>query len=151
MFQPDFLELLRLLNDEKVEYLIVGGYAVAAHGHPRFTRDLDLWVNPTIQNGKKIVAALDKFGFQSLGLIAKDFVEPDTAIQLGYPPARVVFVTELDGLTFKEAYPSRVKKTEQNLEIYYIDLLSLIKCKRLTSRPQDLEDAEFLSHMLEED
>lgn len=151
MFQPDFLELLRLLNDEKVEYLIVGGYAVAAHGHPRFTRDLDLWVNSTLQNGKRIVTALDKFGFRSLGLKAKDFIEPDTAIQLGYPPARVVFVTELDGLTFKETYPLRVEKIEQNLSIYYIDLRSLIKCKRLTNRPQDLEDAEFLSHMLEED
>lgn len=151
MFQPDFLELLKLLDDEKVEYLIVGGYAVAAHGHPRFTRDLDIWVNPTIQNGKRIVAALDKFGFQTLGLKTTDFIEPDTAIQLGYPPARVVFVTDMDGLVFKEAYPLRVRKMEQNVPVYYVDLPSLITSKRLTGRPQDLEDAEFLSHMLEED
>ena len=151
MFQQDFLELLRLLNDEKVEYLIVGGYAVAAHGHPRFTKDLDLWVNPTIQNGKRIIAALDKFGFHSLGLRVRDFTEPDTAIQLGYPPARVVFVTDMDGLVFKETYPLRVKRMEQNLPVYYIDLPSLIASKRMTGRAQDLEDAEFLSHMLEED
>lgn len=113
MFQPDFLELLRLLNDEKVEYLIVGGYAVAAHGHPRFTRDLDIWVNPTIKNSRKIIAALDKFGFHSLGLKAADFIEPDTAIQLGYPPARVIFVTELDGLEFNDSYPRRVKKIDR--------------------------------------
>lgn len=151
MFQPDFLELLKLLDDEKVEYLIVGGYAVAAHGHPRFTRDLDIWVNPTIQNGKRIVSALDKFGFRSLGLKSTDFTEPDTAVQLGYPPARVVFVTDMDGLVFTDVYPLRVKKMEQNLPAYYIDLPSLITSKRLTGRPQDLEDAEFLSHMLEED
>ncbi len=151
MFQPDFLELLKLFDDEKVEYLIVGGYAVAAHGHPRFTRDLDIWVNPTVQNGKRIVSALDKFGFHSLGLKTTDFTEPDTAIQLGYPPARVVFVTDMDGLVFKEVYPKRVKKFEQNLPVYYIDLSSLITSKRLTGRTQDLEDAEFLSHLLEED
>jgi hypothetical protein len=150
MFQQDFLELLRLLNEEKVEYLIVGGYAVAAHGYPRFTRDLDIWVNPTVQNGKKIVSALDKFGFHSLGLKATDFVEPDTAIQLGYPPVRVIFVTELDGLVFNESYPRRAERVEQNCPVYYIDLRSLIACKKLTGRPQDLEDAEFLSHMLDE-
>jgi hypothetical protein len=150
MFQQDFLELLKLLNEEKVEYLIVGGYAVAAHGHPRFTRDLDIWVNPTIQNGKKIVSALDKFGFHSLGLKPTDFVEPDTAIQLGYPPVRVIFVTELDGLVFKESYPRRAERVEQNCPVYFIDLRSLITSKKLTGRPQDLEDAEFLSHMLDE-
>ncbi|GAP21252.1 hypothetical protein [Leptolinea tardivitalis] len=150
MFQPDFLELLKLLNEEKVEYLIVGGYAVAAHGHPRFTRDLDIWVNPTIQNGKRIVSALDKFGFHSLGLKPGDFTQPDTAIQLGYPPLRVVFVTEMDGLTFKQSYPLRVEREEQNCPIYYIDLISLITNKKSTGREQDLEDAEFLSHMLEE-
>jgi hypothetical protein len=150
MFQPDFLELLKLLNDERVEYLIVGGYAVAAHGHPRFTRDLDIWVNPTTKNSRKIISALDKFGFHSLGLKTTDFIEPDTAIQLGYPPARVIFVTELDGLEFDETYPNRVKKMEQDNPIYYIDILSLITSKRLTGRSQDMEDAEFLSHMLEE-
>ena len=122
MFQPDFLELLRLLNDEKVEYLIVGGYAVAAHGHPRFTRDLDIWVNPTIKNAGKVINVLDKFGFHSLGLKPSDFTEPDTAIQLGYPPARVIFVTELDGLTFDQAYPQRVKRMEKNYPVYYIDM-----------------------------
>jgi hypothetical protein len=151
MFQPDFLELLRLLNDEGVEYLIVGGYAVAAHGHPRFTRDLDIWVNPTMKNARKIISALDKFGFHSLGLKPTDFTEPDTAIQLGYPPARVIFVTELDGLTFDGAYPQRIKRKEQAVTIFYIDIVSLITSKRLTHRPQDLEDAEFLSHMVEED
>jgi hypothetical protein len=150
MFQPDFLELLKLLDEEKVEYLIVGGYAVAAHGHPRFTHDLDIWVNPTLSNGKKVVAALDKFGFGSLGLKPSDFVPPDTAIQLGYPPERVIFVTELDGLTFKDSYPRRVERVEKKVPVYYIDLRSLITSKKLTGRPQDLEDAEFLSHMLEE-
>ena len=150
MFQPDFLELLKLLDEERVEYLIVGGYAVAAHGHPRFTRDLDIWVNPTLTNGKRIVSALEKFGFGSLGLQPSDFVSPDTAIQLGYPPERVIFVTELDGLTFKDSYPRRMEREEKKIPIYYIDLLSLITSKKLTGRPQDLEDAEFLSHMLEE-
>ena len=151
MFQPDFLELLRLLNGEKVEYLIVGGYAVAAHGHPRFTRDLDIWVNPTMKNARKVITALDEFGFNSLGLKPSDFTEPDTAIQLGYPPARVVFVTEMDGLTFESAHGQRAERMEQNIPVYYIDVKSLIISKRLTGRPQDMEDADFLSHMLEEE
>lgn len=151
MFQPDFLELLRLLNDEKVEYLIVGGYAVAAHGHPRFTRDLDIWVNPTMKNARKVISALDNFGFRSLGLKPSDFTEPDTAIQLGYPPARVIFVTEMDGLKFEKTYPNRVERIEGNEPIYYIDMESLISSKRLTGRIQDMEDAEFLAHILEEE
>lgn len=150
MFQPDFLELLKLLNEEKVEYLIVGGYAVAAHGHPRFTRDLDIWVNPSLSNGKKAVKVLEKFGFGSLGLKPEDFTSPDTAIQLGYPPERVIFITELDGLTFKDSYPRRMQREEKNIPVYYIDIRSLITTKKLTGRPQDLADAEFLSHMLEE-
>lgn len=151
MFQPDFLELLRLLNAEKVEYLIVGGYAVAAHGHPRFTRDLDIWVNPTMKNARKVISTLDKFGFHSLGLKPADFTEPDTAIQLGYPPARVVFVNEMDGLKFDNVYPHRIERMEGSNPVYFIDIESLIFSKRLTGRPQDMEDAEYLSHMLEED
>ncbi len=151
MFQPDFLELLRLLNDEKVEYLIVGGYAVAAHGHPRFTRDLDIWVNPTLKNARKVISTLDKFGFHSLGLKPSDFTEPDTAIQLGYPPARVVFVTEMDGLKFDRAFSRRVERLEGSDPVYFIDIESLITSKRLTGRPQDTEDADFLVHMLDED
>jgi hypothetical protein len=151
MYIPDFLELLRLLKEEKVEYLIVGGYAVAAHGYPRFTSDLDIWINPTLQNGKRIIAALDTFGFHSLGLKAADFTQPDTAIQLGYPPARVIFVTEMDGLDFDAAYPHRVEKMEQDNPIDYIDVKSLIKTKKLTGRTQDLEDAQFLSRTVEEE
>jgi hypothetical protein len=151
MYIPDFLELLRLLKEEKVEYLIVGGYAVAAHGYPRFTSDLDVWVNPTLKNGKRIIKALDIFGFHSLGLQAIDFTQPDTAIQLGFPPARVIFVTEMDGLDFDEIYPRRVERMEQDSPVDYIDAKSLIKTKKLTGRTQDLEDAEFLSRILEKD
>jgi hypothetical protein len=151
MYIPDFLELLRLLKEEKVEYLIVGGYAVAAHGYPRFTSELDIWVNPTLQNGNRIIATLDTFGFHSLGLRATDFTQPDTAIQLGYPPARVIFVTEMDGLDFDEVYPHRVERMEQDSPIDYIDVKNLIKTKKLTGRMQDVEDAEFLSRILEKE
>lgn len=97
MLIPDFKEWLTLLNDNHIRYLVVGGYAVALHGYPRYTKDLDIWIESTPENAAKIIQALDQFGFGSLGLQEKDFLEPDSIIQLGYPPDRIDLITTLPG------------------------------------------------------
>jgi len=89
--QPDFKELLALFNDHRVSYLIVGGYALAFHGAPRFTGDLDIFIKPDHENASRIVAALDAFGFASLGLTESDFEQPDQVIQLGVAPVRIPY------------------------------------------------------------
>jgi hypothetical protein len=89
IINKDFREFIRCLKDHNVEYLIVGGYAVALHGHPRYTKDLDVWINISANNAGKIVAAIRDFGFSSLQLQIEDFIQPDTIIQLGYPPIRI--------------------------------------------------------------
>ncbi len=88
-FNQDFREFLGFLASNGVEYLVIGGYAVAAHGHPRYTKDLGVWIRPSLENGSKVISALKEFGFGSVGLTVEDFLEPDAIIQLGYPPRRI--------------------------------------------------------------
>ena len=89
MLNQDFKEFIQLLNDNQVNYLVIGGYAVAIHGHPRYTKDIDIWIEISEENSQKIITALTEFGFGSLGLTAQDFQEPHQIIQLGYPPNRI--------------------------------------------------------------
>src|SRR5512145_2725308 len=98
--QKDFKELLALFNAHKIDYIIVGAYALAHHGAPRYTGDLDILVRPDAENGRHIVAALREFGFGSLGLSVEDFTVPDKVVQLGVPPVRVDIVTSLTGVTW---------------------------------------------------
>lgn len=107
MFSQDFKEFIELLAKNKVEYLIVGGYAVGIHGYPRYTGDLDVWVNPTEQNSALVLKAVDEFGFSSFKLTQNDFSKPGNVIQLGYPPLRIDLITEVDGVIFDECYPNR--------------------------------------------
>ncbi len=101
--QPDFKELLGLFNAHHVDYLIVGGYALAFHGAPRFTGDLDLFVKPDPQNAQRILEALNDFGFGLLGLTREDFIQPERVVQLGVPPVRLDLITSLTGVTWPEA------------------------------------------------
>lgn len=140
----DFRDLLELLNRHQVRYLAVGGFAVAVHARPRYTKDLDLWVEVSVDNAARIVAALDEFGFASLGLRIEDFLDPDVVIQLGYEPNHVDFLTNLTGVQFAEAYPMRVSTKFGDLEVPVIDRASLIANKRALGRPHDLEDAKGL-------
>jgi hypothetical protein len=144
MLSRDFREFIELLNESSVRYLVVGGYAVAFHGHPRYTKDLDVWVELSPENANKIIAALKKFGFGSLGLKAEDFLERDQIVQLGYPPNRIDILTTLKGLKFADCYKSKVAVEIQSLRIDFIDIENLKKNKRATGRPQDLADAENL-------
>lgn len=140
----DFRDLLELLNHHQVRYLAVGGFAVAVHGKPRYTKDLDLWVEVSVDNAKRIIAALDDFGFASLGLQSEDFLDPDVVIQLGYEPNRVDFLTKLTGIEFANAYPQRTSMKIGELEVPVIDRASLIANKLAMARPRDLEDAKDL-------
>ncbi len=144
MLSKDFREFIELLNENKVRYLVVGGYAVAFHGYPRYTKDLDVWIELSTDNANKIIEALKEFGFGSLGLKPEDFLESDQIIQLGYPPNRIDILTTLKDLKFEDCYKSKVEVDIQGLHIEFIDIENLKKNKRATGRPQDLADAENL-------
>ena len=144
MLSKDFKEFIELLNENKVRYLVVGGYAVAFHGHPRYTKDLDVWIELSPDNANNILNALKKFGFGSLGLKPDDFLESDQIIQLGYPPNRIDILTTLKDLKFEHCYKAKVEVEIQGLHIDFIDIENLKKNKRATGRQQDLADAENL-------
>jgi hypothetical protein len=142
----DFRDLLELLNRYQVRYLAVGGFAVAVHGRPRYTKDLDIWIEVSPENAARIVTVLDEFGVASFGLVAEDFLDPDVVIQLGYEPNRVDFLTKLTGVEFADAYPDRTSITIGNINVDVIDRASLLANKRALGRPHDLDDANGLEH-----
>ena len=144
MLGPDFNEFVALLAAHEVRYLIVGGYAVAYHGHPRFTGDLDVWIERSPENAARIASALDAFGFGGLGLDASTFTAPETVVQLGYPPHRIDILTDLEGITFEDAYPDRETLRLDETEVPFIGLAALRQNKRALGRPQDLADLDHL-------
>ena len=145
ILNKDFREFVQLLNDHEVLYLVVGGYAVAFHGYPRYTKDIDLWIWSDKANLEKLLKALDAFGFGSLNLTLEDFLDPQQVIQLGYPPNRIDIMTDLEDIQFKECYASRNEIKIENTKIYFVDLDNLKKTKKATGRYQDLADLEQLS------
>jgi len=140
----DFREFIQSLNDNDVRFLIVGGYAVAFHGHPRYTKDLDIWIWVDEKNAKNIVKALDQFGFSSLELTAADFLEPNMVVQLGYPPNRIDLIMTLAGVEFGSCYDTRVEEEVEGVILPFIDIESLKKNKYASGRHQDLADLENL-------
>jgi predicted nucleotidyltransferase len=144
MLNPDFKEFIQSLNDNQVRYLVVGGYAVALHGYPRYTKDIDIWIDMTPENAIRMVQAIDQFGFGSLALKEQDFLEADTIIQLGYPPRRVDLLTTLLGVDFDECYSVKVMVDIDGVPVNFIDLENLKKNKRATGRTQDMADIEYL-------
>ena len=139
-----FVELLRLFNKHGVRYSIVGSFAVAVYAMPRYTKDLDILVEPTVTNGERICRALRDFGFGSLNIKPKDFAQKDRFIQLGYEPLRIDLLTSIDGVTFDRVW--RHKKVERfgSEKTYFIGLGELIKNKKASGRKQDLVDLEIL-------
>ncbi len=144
VLNQDFKEFIKSLNEANVRYLIVGGYAVAFHGHPRYTKDLDVWIWLDKGNAKKLIIALDDFGFGSLGLKAEDFLNPDDVIQLGYPPNRIDILSDLKGINFEKCYTAKVEVLIDDVQVNFIDLENLRKNKKATGRTQDLADLEKL-------
>jgi hypothetical protein len=142
--EKDFEELLQLFNKHKIHYCVVGGFAIAFYGVPRYTKDLDLFVRPDITNGKKIIQALKEFGFKSLKISEQDFAKPGFVIQLGYEPVRVDLITQIDGLTFEEVWKTKKKSVYGSEKIVLIGKKALIKNKKASGRKQDLADVEML-------
>lgn len=141
---PDFKELLKLFAENNVKYLIVGAYSVAYYGYVRSTGDLDIWLETTVSNSKNVIIALNKFGFSTSGLSEKDFQEPETVIQLGFPPYRIDLITSADGLNFDECYEKKTNYLIDGVPIYIISKNDLITNKHATGRTKDLLDLENL-------
>jgi len=144
MLTPDFKEFAALLNARRVEYLIVGGYALAIHGHPRYTGDLDFWIGHDPDNAAKVLDALAAFGFGGLGITLADLSTPGQVIQLGYPPARIDLLTSIDGVEFASAYVARLELAVDGLLLPFIALEDFRKNKLATGRLKDLADLESL-------
>jgi hypothetical protein len=140
----DFEELFACLNAHGVKAVIVGAYAVAFHGKPRFTKDIDILVEPTGDNADRLLAALADFGFGSLGLTQDDFVAPGRIVQLGYPPNRVDLITAIDGVDFDSAWRGRVAGRYGATDVLYLGRDELIHNKSASGRPQDLLDIAAL-------
>ncbi len=144
MINKDFKGFIELLNKNDVKYLVVDGYALAFHGYPRFTKDIDFWVWVDEENAKNILKTIKDFGFSSLDLKKEDFLSPGYVVQLGQPPARIDLLTSVTGLEFEECYKSKVHIEIQGSEIDFIDLESFKKNKKAVGRHQDLADLENL-------
>ena len=145
VLNKDFKEFIELLNKHKVRYLVIGGYAVAFHGHPRYTKDLDVWIWMDKTNSENLIIALKAFGFGTLKLKTEDFLQKDIIIQLGYPPNRIDLMTSPKGVEFENCYASRETIEIEGLKIDFIDIANLKKNKKATGRLQDLADLENLS------
>lgn len=144
MFNQDFKEFFESLNNNHVRYLVVGGYAVAFHGHPRYTKDIDIWVERSSENADALIRAINQFGMESLGLKEKDFLVPDQVIQLGYPPDRNDILVSITGVEFSDCYPERIEANVDEVKINFIDLEHLKQNKKASARLQDLADLENL-------
>lgn len=143
--QTDYKEFIELLKKHNVEYLLVGAYALAAHGYVRYTHDIDFLISNSKENANKMVAVLQEFGFSSLGIKDTDFMSDDLIVQLGYPPLRIDIITSISGIENFE----QVKKNQNIVQIDGLDIpiiskSDLIKNKRSTGRTKDLADAEEL-------
>lgn len=139
----DFTDFLNALAQHEVKALIIGAFAVAFHAKPRFTKDLDIFVESSPENAGRLLQAIDSFGFGALGLSAADFA-PGRVTQLGYPPHRIDLVTSIDGVTFDEAWASRVAGNYGGVAVWYIGRDALIRNKAAAARPQDLADIATL-------
>jgi hypothetical protein len=141
---PDFKDLLALLNEHKVEYIIVGAYALAFHGAPRFTGDIDIYVNPTKDNANRIVSALAAFGFGTLGLTSEDFQKPDQVVQLGVPPVRIDLITSITGVSWDQASAGKISGNYGDIPVSFLGRTQYIANKKATGRAKDLADIEAL-------
>jgi predicted nucleotidyltransferase len=150
MLSPDFKEFIELLNAHNVQYLIVGGYALAFHGHPRYTKDIDIWIATNPENAQKMLNVLKDFGFSSLALSQQDFLEQENIIQLGFPPNRIDILTSVDGIQFADSISESSIIEVDGVAIHLIGIHKLIENKTASGRLQDLADVEKLQALLNE-
>lgn len=140
----DFSDFVAVLNNHEVRYLIVGGYAVAFHGHPRYTKDIKIWIERTPENARRILAGLEEFGFGSVGLVEADFLKPSQVVKLGNPPNQVNLFTDLKGFEFAEAYDNRLTDEFRGVTLHFVGREDLRLSKQAAGRLQDLADLENL-------
>ncbi|MFH1664754.1 MAG: hypothetical protein ABIA77_01255 [Candidatus Omnitrophota bacterium] len=143
--QKDFKELLELFNRHNVEYLIVGAYALAFYGCPRYTGDLDILVKPEVNNAKKILDALKEFGFGSSDINIEDLCSQEKVVQLGVPPVRVDILTSLTGLTWERVSSNKAEGEYGGIPVYFIGKNELIANKKSLGRHKDLADIESIT------
>lgn len=140
----DFEELLSIFNENGVRYLIVGGHAVMLYTEPRYTKDLDVWIDASAENAERVYRSLLVFGAPLAGLTAKDFAEEGSFYQMGIPPARVDILMSIDGVSFADAWPNRQQSKLGSAPAWFIGRAELIRNKRAVGRHIDLHDAELL-------
>lgn len=145
MLNKDFREFIESLNSNKVRYLVLGGYALAFHGHPRYTKDLDIWLQLSVSNAEKTMKALGDFGFSGIDVSAEDFLVAGMVVQLGFPPNRIDLINSPDGVEFEECWEARKIVDLDGLEVPIIDLENFKKNKKASGRPQDLADLDAVS------
>ena len=142
--QKDFKELLESFNARGVEYVIIGAHALAFHGAPRYTGDIDLLVKPSADNARRIIEGLTAFGFGSIGLEASDFETPGSVVQLGQPPVRVDIMTSIDGVSWQAVDRDKAQGRYADLDVFYIGREQFIANKKAIGRNRDLADIEML-------
>ncbi|OIP92159.1 MAG: hypothetical protein AUK24_01945 [Syntrophaceae bacterium CG2_30_49_12] len=142
--QKDFKELLELFNGHNVEYMIVGAYALAYHGAPRFTGDIDIFIHPSPENAQKILSALADFGFGSMNLKIEDFKNPNSVVQLGVPPVRIDIITSITGVDWEEADKGKIEGLYGDVPVCFLGREQYIANKRAVGRKKDLADIESL-------
>jgi len=145
----DFEDFIRLLNKHQVDYMVVGGYALAFHGKPRHTGDLDIWINSSESNAEKLVIVIQEFGLASLGLNKSDFMQEGYVTQIGYPPLRIDILNTIDGVKFENAYPNKLLLDVNGIEIRYIGLKEFIENKTASGRSQDIADLREIKKLNE--
>lgn len=144
MLNPDFKDMLSCLNDEQVEYLVVGAYALAAHGYVRATGDIDLWVRNSSDNAAKIIRALKAFGAPTVNISEADFLLPDLILQIGVAPSRIDIITGIDGVSFEGAWQNKLAITVDGVSLYVLSKADLLKNKMAAGRDKDQGDIAWL-------
>lgn len=142
--EKDYEEFLELLNKHDIRYCIIGAFALAFHARPRYTKDMDILIDATTDNAKRLLAALREFGFGSLNLSVEDFSSKGNIIQLGYEPVRIDIITSIKGLEFADIWESRIQGPYGKQTVNFIDRQNLIRSKKLSNRAQDKADLDLL-------
>ena len=143
----DFKDLLSCLSEADAQYIVVGAHALAAHGHVRATKDIDIWINPTQQNARRVYKALAKFGAPLGELTVEDLATPGIIFQIGVAPIRIDIITRIDGVEFDEAWESKLTTAIDQMEVNILSREHLLQNKRAAGRLQDLADVETLEKM----
>ncbi len=141
----DFKEFLKLLNSHRVKYLVIGGHAVGFYGYPRFTGDIDVWISTAPENVRKVIVALQEFGFDGANLRPELFAKPEHLVRMGNSPVRIEVLTGISGVKFEECFAERVSGIIEGIHVNFISLAHLKANKKASGRYKDLDDLENLS------